>query len=213
MPPHHGSLTRGQGGVRARGVGPGGAAPLREALCTPPIALPIVNQAFERRTGAMAKDVDGPTARMLRERLAAYRRHARDALPEIDGRDGQQETTLWGQLEPQDASKNVRLKVVREPCGSRECIRSHAPSARWSAIAVSGVESGHAETAGTSTTPCGGREVSPPEAAWEAAQCWCKSRQLTRNDFATRDRGHTVVRATACSHSAGGIGAARVGRQ
>src|SRR5262245_14959419 len=79
-------------------------------------------------------------------------------------------------------------------------------------MVVAGGSSGHDGTGGTSTKRSGGEDGVSATVAWATAHCFRRSLQLTRNPFATWDRGNIVVSATACCHRRGGIRSARLAR-
>ena len=74
-------------------------AALGEAFGTEPKPLAIVGQEFERRAGAVAKDVDCAAQRILAQRLATQRGEPIDSLAEIDGLHGEKDAALRRELE------------------------------------------------------------------------------------------------------------------
>ena len=72
--------------------------------------LAIIGQKFERRAGAVAKDVDRPAQGILAQRLPTQRGEAIDPFPEIGGLDGEKDAALRGELEHQRDSRNVCSK-------------------------------------------------------------------------------------------------------
>jgi hypothetical protein len=72
---------------------------LGEAFGAEPKALAIVGQEFERRAGAVAKDVDGAAQWIVAQCLATQGREAVYPLPEINRMYGQTDATLGRKLE------------------------------------------------------------------------------------------------------------------
>jgi hypothetical protein len=72
---------------------------LREAFGAEPKALAIIGQEFQRRAGAVAKDVDRAAQRIVPQRLPTQGREAIDPLAEIDGVHGQKDATLGSKLQ------------------------------------------------------------------------------------------------------------------
>jgi len=65
-----------------------------QTLRAQPKALAIVRQEFQRRPGAVAKDIDRPAQGIVVQHLAAERRETVDAFPKVNGLHGQKDTTL-----------------------------------------------------------------------------------------------------------------------
>src|SRR5712692_869725 len=199
VPPHHDQLTRGQGHACVCGLGPPGEAPLREALHTQPVALPVVKQPLERRARAVAEHVDGAFQGMVAEHLAAHGCESINAFAKIHWGGGDKDATLGGELEHQGVSKKVRTKTVRGRWDSWAWIRSRAPSGRCRSISMPEVGRGQAGAAGTATKPEAAVGTGAASAAWWATPRFFNSPPRTRNRVATREIENTVVNAMACS--------------
>ena len=74
-------------------------AAVGEAFGTEPKPLAVVSQEFERRPGAVTKDVDRAAQRIVAQRLPTQGRKAIDPLAEIDGVPGQKDVTLGRELQ------------------------------------------------------------------------------------------------------------------
>ena len=126
-------------------------AALREALRTEPEALAVIAQELERGPGAIAKDEDRATERMLQERPATHGRQAINPFAEIDGLRRQQDTRLRAELEPQGVSKKARTTASSGSCNSGAATRSRAPFGRCNSISMAEVGRAQTGVAGTST--------------------------------------------------------------
>jgi hypothetical protein len=91
---------------------------LGEAVGAEPKALPIVGQEFERRAGAVAKDVDGPAQGILAQHLAAQRREAINAFAAVDRLYGEKDTALRRELQHQRDSRKVWSNGARAGAAS-----------------------------------------------------------------------------------------------
>jgi len=74
-------------------------AALGEAFGAEPKALAIIGQEFERRAGAVPKDVDGTAQGIVAQCLTTQGSEAVYPLPEINRMDGQKDATLGRELE------------------------------------------------------------------------------------------------------------------
>src|SRR5262245_30414640 len=118
IPEQDQQLACGEPRAGVRTLRPPGETALREVLRTEPEALAVIAQELECGPGAIAKDEDRATERMLQEHPATYSRQAIDAFAEIDGLRRQQDPRLWAELEHQPVSKKVRTKATNGGCGS-----------------------------------------------------------------------------------------------
>ena len=82
-------------------------AALGEAFGAEPKSLASVDQEFEGRAGAVAKDVDRAAQGILSEGLATHGGQPIDALTEIDGGQRDKDATLRSELQHQRLSRNV----------------------------------------------------------------------------------------------------------
>jgi hypothetical protein len=87
-------------------------AALRQSFRTQPEALAIIEQEFDGSGCAVAEDKDRATERLFREHLTADGGEAINPLPEIHWGCGHQDPTLWGELDHQSVSKNVRTNAA-----------------------------------------------------------------------------------------------------
>ena len=209
MPPQHLALPGGQAGARALVARPPVEAALREALRTPPQALPILHQQCERRGRALAEDKDRAAEGVFPEALAAHRRQALEPFATLDRLGRQQHTALGGALQQQRVSKKGCSSAAMGNWGARQWMRQRAPSARGRSTSVAG--GGHVQTEGegTSTKLSAGAVASRERARGCLAQCCCSVVLCKPKRLATSRRGNCVVQGMACCHSSGGIGAAR----
>ncbi len=104
---------------------------LRESFETKPESLAVVDEQFERRAGAIAKNEECAGERVLIERAFAQGDERINALAEIDGLVSEQDLELWDKLDHRDqehrkfeqsvwseaASSCGRVSVIRAPSG------------------------------------------------------------------------------------------------
>src|SRR5262245_61963003 len=151
IPEQDQQLACGEPRAGVRALRPPGETALREALRTEPEALAVIAQELERGPGAIAKDEDRATERMLLEHLATRGRQAINPFAEIDGLRRQQDTRLRAELEHQGVSKKTRTTASSGSCNSGAATRSRAPSGRCSSISMAEVGRAQMGVAGTST--------------------------------------------------------------
>jgi hypothetical protein len=109
-------------------------ASLRESLEAKPEPLSVVNEEFERRAGAIAKDKEGAGEGVLSEGAFAKRDKRINPLAKIDGLVSEQNVELWNELNHRDQGRRkFEQSVASEAtssCGKASVIR--APSGRSS---------------------------------------------------------------------------------
>ncbi len=161
-----------------------------------PKALPIIEQAFERRARAVAEDGDGTLQGVVAEHLPAHGTEAIDAFAKIDRCSGHKDAALWGELEQYRTSKKLRTNATSGGVESGEWMDKRAPSARCSSIWVAGVAWGHEGAGGTSTKPRVVGGDAAVDARW-AAIYFLRSVHPSLNCLATREGDNAWVNDTA----------------
>lgn len=153
MPPQDGSRARGQARAGVLRRGPPRDAALGHTCGAEPEALPVVHQDVPCGARAVPEDVKRAAEGMVAACAAADSGEPVNAWADVHGLRGHTDATLRGQREPPGVSTTVCTKAASGGCGSSECIRSQAPSARWRAISVPEAGLGHTGVAVTSTPP------------------------------------------------------------
>jgi hypothetical protein len=197
MPEPHDERSSGQGHPCGRAGGPPRTASLGEPLAPQPLALAVVQQAWEGGARAGAQDGAGALERGLPQHLPAPGGQAIHALAAIPGWRGAT-APAWGrQWQPGGPSTKARTHASSCRVARGVWMPRRVPSARDSASWVATAGWGRAGADGPSTKPSG-----RAGATCGAARGFFRSIRRHRHGLATRAGGKVAATATACSQSA-----------